>query len=433
MAADGTADFDAGPPPALAEEAPPPQAPSGLALTFRSLRHRNYRLFFFGQLISLLGSWMQTTALMWLAYELTHQSKWTARIAAAQILPTLILGVWSGALADRWPKRRLIGATQTAFLMVASMLAVVVLGGGASISLLLVIALTHGLVQAIDFPARLTFVMDLVGREDLVNAVGLNSVLFNVARALGPALAGWVLVIWGPGICFAANALSYVAVLIALWRMDEGGFAHSAPAPTEAGSLLDGFRYIAGRPALALMILLAGVVGMAGWPFLSLLPALAEKVLSLQEGGYSSMVSGTGFGALVAAWTVARFGSLERRRLFIGLGVSLLGVALVTLSLTTTLPAAIAACALAGFGLILFFVTSQAVIQLSASPHNRGRVMGIWAMVLSGTVPLGNLLIGPAADVWGEPFVLRAQGVACVVAAMALLAALLTWGEVDSR
>lgn len=412
----------------LAEPTEATSAPSGLALTFRSLRHRNYRLYFCGQLISLLGSWMQTTALMWLAFALTQRSKWPALIAAAQILPTFLLGVWAGGLADRWPKRTLILRTQAAFLVVALTLAVLVLQGHmTSPWLLLCVTIAHGLVQAIDFPARLAFVMDLVGREDLVNAVGLNSMMFNVARALGPAVAGWVLATWGPGICFAANAFSYLAVLAALALMDDASIAPGPPPEQPHTSLLEGFHYLVGRPALALLIGLAAVVGLAGWPFLSLLPAFAEKVLLLQEGGYSSMLSATGFGALAAASTVARFGSMEHRRLFIGMGVTFLSIALVTLSCVNTLPAAMAACALAGFGLILFFATSQAVIQLSAGPHNRGRLMGIWAMVLSAAVPVGNLLTGPAADTWGEPMVLRTQGIVCGLAAVSLVTVFSIW------
>ena len=174
--------------------------------TFRSLRHRNYRLYFFGQLISLVGTWMQTTALSWLAFEISGESKWPAFITAAQILPTFLLGPWGGALADRWPKRPLIFWMQTAFLILALVLAWLVLGGAAQPWQLLIVTAATGLVTAIDLPARLSFVMDMVGREDLANAVALNSLLFNSARALGPMLAGWLIVVstrgWisvGPG------------------------------------------------------------------------------------------------------------------------------------------------------------------------------------------------------------------------------------------
>src|ERR1700730_12584725 len=179
------------------------------AAAFRSFRHRNYRLYFFGQLVSLTGTWMQTTALMWLAFELTHQSKWPAIITAAGCIPTFLLGAWGGTLADRWPKRTLLLLTQSGLLILALVLAGLVILGAATPTELLIIALANGLVQMVDFSPRLTFVMDMVGRDDLMNAVGLNSMLFNVTRAIGPAVAGLLLVGLGPGLCFLLNALSY--------------------------------------------------------------------------------------------------------------------------------------------------------------------------------------------------------------------------------
>src|SRR5262245_51657036 len=196
----------------------PPLAPRLGAATFRALRHRNYRLYFFGQLVSLTGSWMQTTALAALAFELTKQSRWPALITAAQILPTFLFGAWGGSLADRWPKRNLLLWTQGALLVLALLLAVLVLIEPVPWQLLAV-TLAAGIVQAIDLPARLAFVMDMVGREDVINAVALNSVLFNCARVVGPAVGVSLLHWLGPAVCFLANALSYVAVLWALAAM----------------------------------------------------------------------------------------------------------------------------------------------------------------------------------------------------------------------
>src|SRR5262249_41633257 len=184
---------------------------TGLKATFRSLRHRNYRLYFFGQMVSLVGSWMQTTALMWLAYELTRQSLWPALVPAVQVLPTFLLGAWGGALADRWPKRSLIFLTQAAFMALALVLAGLVLARAATPWQLLAVSVGWGVIQAVDLPARLAFVMDLAGREDVVNAVALNALLFNVARAVGPAVGGALLVWLGPGPCVLVNGLSYLA------------------------------------------------------------------------------------------------------------------------------------------------------------------------------------------------------------------------------
>jgi MFS family permease len=415
----------------------------GLAATFRSLRHRNYRLYFFGQLISLVGTWMQTTALMWLVYRISGKSMWPALITVVQILPTLILGPWGGALADRWAKRPLIFWTQSAFLVLAVVLAVLVLFGSAEPWQLLVVTAATGVVTAVDLPARLSFVMDMVGREDLINAVALNSLLFNAARAIGPMLAGWLIVVMGPGQCFLVNAVSYVAVLWALASMDisgaprAGNLGLSPKRGGETSALLEGFRYLASKPALIFLILLAGSTALFGWPYQALLPALAHGLEVAKGGrpggpetGYGWMLSGTGAGALAAALTVAAFGSASRNRTFIASGVAIVTASLLGLSQADDLFLAVGFSALIGYGLILFLATSQSVFQLSSEEHNRGRVMAIWAMVLSGAVPLGNLLGGPAADHWGVSPVLTALGIACGVVALGLLMIFRPWREV---
>src|SRR5207245_4709030 len=200
----------------------------GLRATFRSLRHRNYRLYFFGQMVSLTGTWMQNAALVWLAFRLTDESKWAALVSAAQILPTFFFGAWGGALADRWPKRSLIFLTQSAFLVLALLLAGLTFAQVITPWQLLLVNAASGLVQALDLPARLAFVMDMAGREDLMNAVALNSLLFNVARVVGPGISGFLMRWLAPEACFLTNALSYAAVLWALARMDITGSVHLA-------------------------------------------------------------------------------------------------------------------------------------------------------------------------------------------------------------
>jgi MFS family permease len=435
MPPDGTSTEPAGlsqaPPPLLFRDRAPPAEParaSRLPATFRALRHRNYRLYFLGQLVSLLGTLVQSTALMWLTYQLTHESGWTSLIAAVQVLPAFFLGPLGGALADRCPKRSLIFWTQAVYLLLALLLAGLVLGGAATRWYLLAIALANGLVNAVDLPARLAFVMDMVGRDDLVNAVALNSLLFNVARALGPALGGVLLVWLGAGVCFLLNGLSYFAVLAALAAMDVDG-GGTGPGHERGGlrTFLGGFGHLAGRPKLACLILLAGVLTLFGWSFIVLLPALAQRQFGVHEEGYGLLLSGTGSGALVAALLVASFGSLERRRLFLVGGACLTTAALFGLSLARGLPTAVVCCALLGCGLILFFATCQSVVQLSASDQNRGRIMGLWSMVICGALPLGNLLAGRAADLWTEAVVLRADAAGCAAAVLALVVLFAVW------
>ncbi len=358
---------------------------------------------------------------MWLAYDLTHQSTWAALVTAAQILPTFLLGAWGGALADHWPKRTLIFWTQVSFTMLAFLLAFLVFIDAISPWSLLAISLANGIVQAIDLPARLAFVIDLVGRDDLTNAVGLNSLLFNGARTAGPAIAGYVLWAVGPGLCFLANGISYVPLLLALLAMDVAGHS-TRPASRGQPSVAAGFRFLLRQRQLAFLVALAGMVSLCAWPFLTLLPAFATHVLAVEERGFGQLLSATGCGALVAALVVASCGTERRQGSFIGAAIGLISVALVGLAVSTRLAPATAACAAIGFGLILFLATVQSAVQLGAGDHNRGRVMGIWAMILSGAVPLGNLLSGPAADYWGEARVLAVQGLACGLGALGLFA-----------
>jgi MFS family permease len=416
-------------PPPLAIPVPLP-ARRWLPATFRALRHRNYRLYFVGQIVSLTGSWLQTAALTWLAYDLTRQSRWPALVGAAQVLPALLLGVWGGSLADRWPRRTLIVLTQSGLLLLALLLAGMIALGAATPWGLLAASLLIGVVNAIDTPARLAFVIDMVGRDDLINAVALNSLIFNLARALGPACGAVLLPALGPGPCFLLNGLTFAAVLAALAAMR---LPRAGPRRLErpAGSLLDSLRSLARRRDLVLLVALAAALAFFGWPLQALLPALSDQRLGAGEAGYAWMLSGIGGGALVGALLVASYGSLSRRRAFLGAGVVVGVAALLGLAVTKGLPVAVLSCALSGCGLILFFATGQAMMQLGADEHNRGRVMGIWLAVLSGAAPAGNLATGFFADCWGVQAVLlgMAGGITLAGAGVLLLGAVLLQGQ----
>jgi len=386
--------------------------------TFRSLRHRNYRLYFIGQMISIVGSWMQTTALMWLAYDLTHESKWPAFLMVAMIGPTLLLGGWSGSLADRCRKHTLIMRTQVAFFFSASTLATLVLLGQINLTLLFVLMTCHGIIQAIDLPTRLAFVPDLVDREDLINTVALNSVQFNVARAIGPAIAGLLYAWAGPAVCFLINAGSYIAVLIALSMMH--GFRERPPRHPDAVAVST-IAVLKQERRIFLLILLAGATAIAGWPLLSLLPAFARDVLHLDERGYGSLLSSVGIGALLAALTAATFGRETRQRTMLIGGLAIVCAGLTGLSQARDLLVACLWCGLYGYGMILFFATGQALVQLGISDEHRGKVMGFWAMMLSGGAPIGNLMFGPAADEWGVTRIVSVQAALLGIAMMVLL------------
>lgn len=412
--------------------------------TFRSLRHAGYRRYFYGQIVSFVGTWMQSAALMWLMYDRTGDPRWPSWLLVAQIGPTLLLGAWGGSLADRYPKRRLVSAAQTAFLVNAVALTLVVACGFATPFLVLALIAFNGVVQAVDFPARLAFVPDLVPKEDLINAVGLNSLVFNCARALGPALAGAIFlfagllvphlpdganaVTVGATACFALNALSFVAVIRALRGIPEPHVS----VKRERGSAWDGVRYLRDHPAMGAVVLLTFALCVFGWPVVTVLPAYTKLRLGLKEEAYSFLLSSLGAGALVAALVTATFGSVSRRGAFMLCGVCVCTVGMTGLGFAQVAWLANASCAAIGCGMILFLATGQSTLQLAVPDAVRGRVMAVWAMTLSASAPLGHLIVGELVKERGVGPVLfgMAAGIGGVAVLLAgILVVRRTFGE----
>lgn len=408
--------------------------------TFRSLKHRDYRLYFFGQIVSFTGSWIQNAALMWWVFDQTGSPIWPPLLLVAQVGPTLLLGTFGGTLADRSRKRQLILRTQMLFLGNAALLTVLIASGWADPWMILVLQCANGLVQAVDLPARLAFVPDLVPRQDLINAISLNSLLFNTARAIGPAVAGMIFlaaeglsdtfpgtrpVTLGAGACFALNTLSYAAVLLALSRISVPGVG---PGKVGNGSPLEGIRYVLARPVLTAVLLLTGAMSVFGWPVMSLFPAYTRLVLGLGVEDYSLLVSSLGGGALVGALVTATFGNEARRGVIFCVGSGLATVGVIGLATAPGLNSAILAAICVGIGLILFLSTGQSTMQLSAGDSARGRVMALWAMTLSGSAPLGHLLAGVAATRFGIMPVLAIMAVGTAVATAIVLAITLLRG-----
>lgn len=401
--------------------------------TFRSLRHRDYRLYFLGQFVSFTGSWIQNAALMWLVFERTRDPLWPPLLLVAQVGPTLLFGPFGGALADRVAKRTLVLWTQAAFLANAFILAGSTVLGIADPGLWVAVQLVSGLIQAVDLPARLSFVPNLVPRADLINAVALNSLLFNSARAFGPAIAGGVFlavdsvapadslglrpVALGSAACFLVNVISFAAVLLALAKIGERGEATSKAG---GDSVWDGLRYVTARPKLALLLATTGTLCIFAWPAASLFPAYTHLVLGLAEKEYSLLASSLGAGALIGALGTAAAGNESRRGILLSLGAGLTVLGLLGLSLAGRLLLAMPAAGCLGCGLILFLSTGQSTMQLSASDSARGRVMALWAMTLSASAPLGHLLGGLAAQsFWiGDVFLGLACGAGIVSAAV---------------
>jgi Na+/melibiose symporter-like transporter len=400
--------------------------------TFRSLRHRDYRLYFFGQLVSFVGSWTQSTALMWLVYDLTNDPIWPALLLVALVGPTLLLAPAGGALADRVPKRTLVLVTQVCFLATALALTATVGFGYATPAVLFAIQLANGCVQAVDLPARLSFVPDLVPKEDLINAVSLGAMLFNSARFVGPALTGLIFLLAGTvdfggrpvaagaAVCFALNAVSFAAVLVALTRISVGGTrANGAGGRTSAW---DGMSFLIVNPPLGGLVALTGCLCVFTWPVITLLPSFTRTVLGLEEKAFSGFVSSLGFGALLAAFTAATFGSVRRRRRFLRVGAVVAALGVGGLSVSTAPAAAALSCTALGCGLILYLSTGQSTLQLNAPDAARGRVMALWAMTLSASAPLGHLVAGRCAQVWPVPTVLTVMFAGAAISAAGIVA-----------
>lgn len=406
------------------------------ATTFRSLSHRDYRLYFVGQAVSFTGSWVQSTALLWSVYALTEDPIWPPLMLVAAFGPTLLLGPLGGAVADRVPKRPLIQVCQVLFLINAAVLAALVWCGLAHPLVAFGLAVLNGVVQAADLPARLAYVPELVPKDDLVNAVGLNSLLFNLGRAAGPAVAGLVFLVVGQLLgqgtpsaevtrvgataCFTLNALSFAAVIVALRLI-----RHTPPVGRKApGKLADGFTFVWRNPRLAALLGVTFLLSLFAWPLPALFPPYVRQVLTHDGPEYSWLVSAVGGGALGAAMANATFGSLARARVFLILGVTLSAVGEAGVAMSTTLIPALGSAAVFGFGMILFLSTGQSVLQLSTPDHARGRVLVLWPMTLSAGAIAGNLLSGWAAQRLPLPtlLVVMAAGTGLTAVAAALLA-----------
>ena len=389
--------------------------------TFAALKHRNYRLFFAGQFVSLIGSWMQTTAQGWLVYQLTGSKVLLGTVAAVGSLPMLLLSVWGGSLADRHSKRTVILCTQTGMMLLAFAFAALVWSGRIQPWHILVLAALGGAAMAFDMPARQAFTVEMTSREDLMNAISLNSSMFNGARIVGPSVAGFLMAQVGMGWCFLLNGLSFIAVIAGLLMMRLPKFVPPAEPPSTGRHVLEGFAYVAGHRRVRLLLLFIGVVGIFGWSYSVLLPAYATDILHVGERGYGALLSANGVGALLGALTVATYGSRLRPRLMIFGGVWVFSAMLLLLAVVRWFPLVLACLAAGGWGMLLCFSTTNTMVQTSVSDAMRGRVMGIWALVFGGLMPLGGLESGWLSQAVGVPWTIAAGALICAGAG------LLTW------
>ncbi len=375
-----------------------------LRSTFRALQHRNYRLYWTGQLISLIGTWMQSVAQGWLMHRLTSSAFMLGFLGFCQFLPVLLLSLWAGVIVDSIDKRKLLLITQTAFLVQAALLATAVSTGIVKPWMILALAFVFGTINAVDLPARQSFVVELAGKEDLSNAIALNSGAFNTARVVGPAIAGILLATVGEAGCFWLNALSYIAVIASIWRMSlpaRPGIRFEAHRAIE--NMKEGVRYAWNvRPVRNLLVLLGLTAGL-GFQYMILLPVYVREILKADAKVYGLLVSAFGLGSLIAAAWMTRQQDrwAMRRNIFIGLLTAAIGMG--TFAWSRTLPLSLAMGFLAGFGLILYVATTNTLIQIDTEDRYRGRVMSLYTLMFVGTAPIGALISGSIAQRFRAP------------------------------
>src|SRR5262249_6817327 len=389
--------------------------------TFRALRHRNYRLFFWGQLVSLVGTWMQQTAMSWFVYQITNSKFLLGLVAAVGSAPMVLSSVWGGAMADLYPKRSILVTTQSAQMLCSLLLAAGVWLGFASTGFIIAVAALNGIAMGFDMPARQAFTVEMTSREDLLNAISLNSSIVNGARVVGPSVAGLMIAAVGVAMCFFLNGLSFVAVIAGLLWMRLPRFERKTEIPSAREHAWEGIVYSMQHQRVRTILLLFLAIGIFGWSYTVLMPAFARDVLGRGANCYGVLMSASGIGAFIGALVVATYGHLfTPRRLALG-GIWLFSIALFALSLSRSFYIALVFLLVAGFGMLLFFSTSNTVLQTIVPDDMRGRVMGVWSLVFGTMIPLGSLQAGAVAHWFGTPFALAFGAIICAVSALVTL------------
>jgi MFS family permease len=380
-----------------------------------AFQHRNYRIFFGGQAVSLVGTWMQQVAQAWLVLQLTGDPIWLGIVAAAQFIPVMILGLFAGVAADALPKRQTLVGTQAVMMVLAVVLAVLTVTELVEVWMIVLLAILLGCANALDMPVRQSFAIEMVGREDIGNAVALNSAMFNGSRIVGPALAGLTIAAFGVAAAFTLNAVSFLAVIIALLALDETKLrtppriARPGTAGEVVDNLVEGLRYVRHTPIVLLAVVVVGGVATFGMNFSVLIPAFAADDLASGAAGYGFLMAASGVGALIAALALAYRGKPHSGR--IATGAIVLGVASVAMAAISTYPAALLLMLFIGYGGISTAATANATIQLAVPDDLRGRVMSVYTTIFASSAPIGGLMMGAIASGFGPAVAIAIGGV----------------------
>jgi MFS family permease len=385
-------------------------------VTFAAFAIPNYRRYISGQSISLVGTWMQMAAQSWLVLTITRSATTLGLIVALQTLPVLLLGPYGGVIADRVDKLRLMTVLQVAMGVQALVLGVLTVTGSVRLWEIGVLAALLGLNNAFENPARQSFMLEMVGPENLRNAVSLNSVLVNVARVIGPAVAGVLIATVGEGVCFLVNAASFVAVVASLTMLDRAMLTPSVPSPRAPGQLREGLRYVRRTPELGVPLLMMALAGALAYEFQVTLPVMARQGLHAGATAYGFMTAAMGVGAVVGGLFVANKGRTGLRPLI--LAATAFGVVLLLAALAPNLPVEIVALAFAGGASISFMSTGNSTLQLTAAPGMRGRVMSLWFVAFQGSTPIGGPIVGWVMAQAGARAGLGLGGITCLLVAL---------------
>ena len=392
----------------------------------RALKYRNYRLFFGGQIVSLVGTWITTTATSWLVYRLTGSALLLGVVGFAGQFPAFLLGPFSGVVVDRWNRHRLLVVTQTVSMMQSFSLAALTLSGHISVGWIVALNLVQGVVNAFDMPGRQAFLIQMIeNKQDLGNAIALNSSMVNAARLIGPSIAGVVIAAVGEGWCFFIDGVSYVAVITALLMMHIARDGHGAVSrPRALHQFIEGFTYAFGFHPIRSIIMMLAVVSLVGVPYSVLMPIFAADVFHGGPHTLGFLMTASGGGALVGALWLASRKSVVGLGRVIAIGGSLFGSGLICFSFSRVLWIATPFMILTGFGFMTQMAASNTVIQTIVDDEKRGRVMSFYMMAFLGTVPFGSLIAGSLSARFGAPHTLLAGGICCTAAAASFAYAL---------
>jgi MFS family permease len=383
--------------------------------TFSALAIPNFRLFFYGQSTSLVGTWMQSVAQSWLVFTVTHSATAIGFVLALQTLPVLVLAPYGGVIADRVDKRRFLIVLQSLMGVQALVLGLLAVTHAVVFWEICVLAMILGLNNCFETPTRQAFMREMVGPAHVRNAVSLNSTMVNAARAIGPAVAGLLIATVGVGVCFLVNAASFIAVVSSLTSMDTTALQPSPPAERAKGQLREGLRYVGKEPRLWVPLLMAGIVGLLAYEFQVTLPVVAKQTFGGNAATYGFLTAAMGFGAVFGGLMTAARGRPGLRTMTVsGTGF---GVAMLCVALAPSLAIAFVAMAVTGFAAITFMSTGNSTLQLEAAPSMRGRVMALWAVAFMGSTPIGAPLIGWVVEVAGARAGIAVGGISCLVAA----------------